>query len=235
MNTTTRPQHLSTEEIHKICIKATGGETEDTKICMIQEELQQGIHAIKQYDRSVTMYGSAVLPETSPDYQKARNLAYRISKELGYAVMTGGGPGIMEAGNRGAYEADGKSIGLTIKLPREQHTNTYVTDEIPFYYFFSRKMTMSYTSEACIYFPGGFGTLDELFEILTLLQTKKIPKVPVILVGSAFWKPLDTFIRNTLLEAYETIDTTDANLYTILDDEDEILSVIKNAPAREDI
>lgn len=206
--------------------------TEDVKLNMIHEEFHQGIETVKKFNPSVTFYGSTRLNEGNPSYEKVKHLTYRISKELGYAVFSGGGPGIMEAANRGAYEAGGKSVGLTIKLPREQYTNKYVTDEIPFHYFFTRQASMSYSTEVCIFGPGGFGTLSELFEILTLLQTNKIGKIPIVLFGSEFWSPIEKTIEENLLKNYGTISENDIKLYKITDDEEEILEIIKNSKIR---
>jgi len=192
------------------------------------------VKAHKDHNKSVTFWGSARLTEDHEDYQRALRLARRISGELGYIITTGGGPGIMEAGNRGAYEMGKPSLGLTIKLPMEQNTNKYVTEEVPFYFFFSRKVLMAYSAEAYLYFPGGFGTLDELFEILTLVQTEKINKLPIILVGKKFWEPLDKFIKETLLKDFATISPEDLDLYTITDDEEEIMRILKGAPMREE-
>jgi uncharacterized protein (TIGR00730 family) len=152
--------------------------------------------------------------------------------KLGYAVVTGGGPGIMEAANRGAKDAGGRSVGLNIKLPREQIINKFVTDSMNFFYFFARKTAMSFAAEAYVFFPGGFGTLDEFFEIITLIQTHKIGRAPVILVGSDFWGPLDQYIRKQMLEVHGAIAKADLNLYKISDDHDEIINLIKSAPIR---
>ena len=228
-----RPKKLSLQDIKEGCIALTGKDDgNETRICVISEEFRQGIEFVESIDRSVTCFGSARFHEDSPHYKQARNIAYRIAKELGYAIITGGGPGIMEAANRGAYDAGGRSIGMTIKIPFEQATSTYVKDELPFYFFFTRKVSMTYSAEAYLYFPGGFGTMDELFEILTLVQTKKIAPVPIVLVGKAFWQPLDNFIRQTLLTDHETISPADLDLYTITDNEEEILEIVKNAPLR---
>jgi uncharacterized protein (TIGR00730 family) len=140
----------------------------------------------------------------------------------------------MRAANRGAYEAGGNSVGLTIELPREQLTNEYLTNKINFHYFFSRKVCLSFSAEAYIFLPGGFGTLDEFLEILTLVQTAKIPRVPMILVGESFWKPLEKFFEEVLVTE-GMIDKEDTNLYTITDDEETILNIIKNAPVRLDL
>lgn len=210
-------------------------EEEQTRFAKINQEFTEGLAHIKKYPKSVTFFGSARLHENDEYYIKARNLARKISCE-GYSVITGGGPGIMEAGNRGAYESQcgGQSIGYNIELPYEQNLNSFTDDFYSFYYFFSRKVTMTFSAEAYIYFPGGFGTLDELFEILTLVQTDKIERVPIILVGDDFFNPLDNFIRETLLNKFKTIDAEDRNLYTITEDEDEILEIVRNAPMREE-
>lgn len=205
----------------------------EERVDNITDEFRAGFKFIQDHPKSVTVFGSARFPEDQPDYIKARRVAGRIATELGYAVLTGGGPGIMEAANRGAHEKDGISLGLTIELPMEQRVNPYITDYMGFHYFFSRKVSLSFSAEAYIYFPGGFGTLDELFEILTLIQTKKIDCAPpVILVGRDYWEPLDAFIKKTLLEKYESISPEDQYLYTITDDEDEIIEIVKNAPIR---
>ncbi|MDE2031146.1 MAG: TIGR00730 family Rossman fold protein [Patescibacteria group bacterium] len=200
---------------------------------MMEEEFRQGIDTISEFTPSVTFYGSARLKEGNPAYEQARSLAHRISKELGYIILSGGGGGIMEAASRGAYEAGGKSVGLTIRLPHEQKTNEYVTEVIPFYFFFARQVSMSYTTEVCIFCPGGFGTFDELFEMLTLQQTGKIGKIPVILFGSDFWNPIEKIIKEVLVEKYHTVNIEDLNLYTITDDEDEILRIIADSRLRD--
>jgi uncharacterized protein (TIGR00730 family) len=224
--------HQTPEEIKTICSNNKDAQGNDVQICRINEELQQGIKEMGAYTNSVTFYGSARFNEGDPYYDKARHLAERISKELGITIVTGGGPGIMEAGNRGAYEAGGKSVGLTIKLPMEQKDNGYVTDEIPFNFFFTRKMSLSFSSELFVFFPGGFGTLDEFFEIMTLLQTKKIQSIPVILYGGDFWRPLADFFQTTLLEKFHTIGPEDASLFTITDSDDLVIEMIKAAKPR---
>jgi uncharacterized protein (TIGR00730 family) len=224
-----RPKHLTVEDIRDGCITLYGEDNEETKLCMVQEEFRQGIEMIQSFSPSVTFYGSARLPEDDPSYKQAQMIAKRIVEETGAAILSGGGGGIMEAANRGAYEAGGRAVGLTIKLPHEQKTNKYVTDAIPFYFFFTRKISMSYTTEACIFFPGGFGTFDELFEVLTLKQTKKISDVPIILVGKEFWAPFQLAIQQTMLEKYNTITPQELSLYTITDDVNEIINIIKQS------
>jgi hypothetical protein len=229
-----RPRKLTTEEIREGCINIHEDNDTETRICVINEEFRQGFEFIKTYEKSVTFFGSARTKEGEFHYEQARTMAQKIVQELGYAVVTGGGPGAMAAANQGAKEAGGRSIGFTITLPHEQTSNIHLTDEIRFYYFFSRKVAMSYAAEAYIYMPGGFGTLDELFEILTLIQTEKISSVPVILMGKDYWEPLDAFIKETLRDKHKTISPEDIDLYTITDDEDEILEIVKNAPVKRD-
>ena len=207
--------------------------TEEIKLKMIQKEFHQGIDTVQKFNPSVTFYGSTRITDGHEYYQKVKNLTYRIVKELGFAILSGGGPGIMEAANRGAFEAGGKSVGLTIKLPNEQITNPYVTDEIPFHYFFTRQSAMSYSTEVCVFCPGGFGTLNELFEILTLEQTNKIGRIPIILYISDFWNPIEKMILETLLEKFKTVNEKDVKLYMIMDDEDKILDIIKNSKIRD--
>ena len=216
---------LTLEEMHKAAKE---------RISLITKEFSKGFEFLSHYPRSVTVFGSTRMKEDDPYYIKARALAGRIVTELNYAVLTGGGPGIMEAANRGALEADGESLGLTIELADNQITNRYLTDNLDFYYFFSRKVCLSFSAEAYIFFPGGLGTLDEFFEIITLIQTHKIENVPVILVGKEYWSKIDELFKTELLK-HETIDLEDTHLYTITDDEDKILSIIRSAPIRNGI
>ncbi len=199
----------------------------------IVKEFKTGIRAIRQYPKSVTIFGSARLKPSDKYYQMARSLAGKICEE-GFAVITGGGPGIMEAANRGTAEKCGYAVGFNIELPFEQNINPYVTHGVDFHYFFTRKVSMTFSGEVYIYFPGGFGTLDEFFEIITLIQTHKIPKVPVILVGKEFWEPLFDYFENYLLKKYKTISASDLKLFKITDDEDEIIKIVKKAKLRDE-
>jgi len=198
------------------------------------KELRAGYNIIKKYPHSVSILGSARLKPENIYYKQAESLGRRIVTELNYAVVTGGGPGIMEAANKGAFEAGGKSIGFTIKLPTEQEDNKFLTESVTFEYFFSRKTLLFFSAETYVYYPGGFGTMDELFEILTLIQTGEIPKAPVILVGRDFWQPLLDLIKNKLLDETETISPEDMEIYKIVDSEDEIIDIIRSAPFRQE-
>lgn len=200
------------------------------RVSMIDQEFSRGFDFIKNQPKSVTFFGSARLPETNQYYKSARSMSGKLSK-LGYTILTGGGPGIMEAANRGAFEAEGRSLGLNIKLPHEQVRNPYVTDVVDFYYFFVRKVMLSFSAEAYVFYPGGFGTYDEFFEILTLVQTNKIEKVPIFLIGTKFWNGLKQLMVEQMV-ANNTIDADDVDLFTITDDEDSVVEAIKNVPIR---
>ncbi len=203
-----------------------------SRISRIDNEFSDGFQFLKSYPRSVTFFGSARFTETSEHYIKARSLAGKIAKELGYTVLTGGSNGIMEAANRGAFEAGGESVGLNIRLPQEQAGNRYTTASMDFSYFFARKVALSFAAEAYIFFPGGFGTLDEFFEIVTLVQTQKIRKVPIFMVGKDYWDPLNTFIKENMLELHQAISSSDLNLYSITDDDAEIINAIRTVPVQ---
>lgn len=208
--------------------------TAPDRISEIDHEFALGFELMKKYRKSVSIYGSARTKTDEPYYQKAKALAKRIASELHYGVVTGGGPGIMEAANCGAKEAGGDSIGFTISLPKEQITNSYLTDSLGFEFFFVRRVMLAFCAETYIFFPGGFGTLDELFEIITLVQTHKIPRVPIVLVGKQFWTPIVEMIRKNLLEDNPMISPADVFIYHITDDEQEILDIVKKAPLRKE-
>ncbi|MBL8999662.1 MAG: TIGR00730 family Rossman fold protein [Phycisphaerae bacterium] len=199
------------------------------RACRIFIEFIRGFRALHFVGPCVTVFGSARLPETDPSYQQARELAARISR-LGVTIMTGGGPGIMEAANRGAKDAGGRSIGCNIKLPMEQKPNPYVDTFIEFRYFFVRKVMLVKYSAAFVVMPGGFGTMDELFEALTLVQTGKIASFPVVLVGTEFWSPMIHFIRETLARR-GLIDRADLNLLTVTDDPSEAVAAVMRGVA----
>jgi uncharacterized protein (TIGR00730 family) len=202
------------------------------RVNLISKELTNGFNFLENYPRSVTFFGGTQFKETNTYYARARSLATRIVSELHYAVLTGGGPGVMEAANRGAFEVGGESIGLTIELPKHQIQNPFLTKNLDFYYFFTRKVCLSFSAESYIFFPGGYGTMDEFFEIITLVQTGKIEKIPIILVGSDFWNPIDKLIKNEMVTR-GTVDEGDLSLYIITDSEEQIIEIIRNAPVHE--
>lgn len=201
------------------------------RIEKIAEEFNKGFGFLADYPRSVTFFGSSLMTPNDPYCESARILAGRIAKELGYAILTGGGPGIMEAANRGASENNGTSLALTIRLPNPQIVNNYITRQVDPDYFFVRKVCLSFLAEAYVFFPGGLGTLDEFFELLTLLQTRKIKGVPLICVGVEYWRKLEVFMRDVLV-ARGLIAPEDLDLYTLTDNHDEVLNIIRSAPVR---
>ena len=194
------------------------------RVVRIGSEFVRGFRALHFAGPCITVFGSARFKEDNPYYAMARDMGRRIA-EMGLTTMTGGGPGIMEAANRGAKEAGGRSLGCNIILPMEQHPNPYVDRFIEFRYFFVRKVMLVKYSYAFVCMPGGFGTLDELFEALTLVQTKKIYSFPIVLMGVDYWRPLVQFIEQTLLAA-RTIDAEDLRLLTVTDSPDEAIDAI---------
>ncbi len=208
---------------------------EETKkrVSVIEQELLDGFELLAHQPKSVTIFGSARITN-GPYYDSAKKLAHDLVRE-GYSIVTGGGPGIMEGANRGAFEGHGRSIGLNIELPHEQSTNGFTTHHMHFYYFFTRKVMLAFSAEAYVFFPGGFGTLDEFFEILTLVQNGKIEPVPIILFGSEYWNPLNEFIEKTILQNFKAIVPEDTKLYTITDDPSLVIETIKKVPIRNGI
>lgn len=204
------------------------------KVFRILSEFVDGWQFLADFKNTVSFFGSARFQEGNRWYEEARKLG-KMMAEKGFAVVTGGGPGIMEAGNRGAIEGNGDSIGLNIKLATEQRINPYVKESIPFHYFFVRKIMLSFAARAYVFFPGGYGTLDEVFEILTLIQTKKVSdKIPVVLVGKEFWAPIHKWLTEEIYEKQQAIDQADLDIYKIVDSAEEAYEIIKDAPPRED-
>lgn len=196
-------------------------------IFKIMGEFVSGFEKMSKIGPCVSIFGSA---RTKPDneyYIIAEKIAKRIV-EAGYGVITGGGPGIMEAGNKGAHLGGGTSVGLNIDLPFEQHDNPYIDSDksLDFDYFFVRKVMFVKYSQGFVVMPGGFGTLDELFEAMTLIQTHKIEKFPIILVGSVFWEGLFVWIKSTLLEKFGNVSPKDLDLIHLVDSEEEVISIL---------
>lgn len=204
---------------------ADGDAVQSWRVFRIMSEFVQGFELLREHGLAATFWGSA---RTNPDdeyYKEAEELAAKLAKK-GYSIISGGGPGIMEASNVGAFKVGGKSVGLNIQLPFEQKLNPYTTDSLDFDFFFSRKVMLTFASEVYVYFPGGFGTLDEFFEIITLIQTKKIERIPVILYGKDFWEPLIRFFEQNLHKKFETISPEDLELFHLVDSVDEAMKYI---------
>lgn len=191
----------------------------------VDNEIQAGYEVLRKYHKTVTMFGSARMTPSNPYYMAAEKLAYSIAS-YGYAVITGGGGGIMEASNKGAKEAMGNSVGFNIQLPHEQTLNPFTTESYAFSHFAPRKIVMTMFADAYIYFPGGFGTMDELTEILTLMQTGKTAKAPIILFGSKFWSRFDRFVQHDMYGELHLINKADEHLYTITDDIEEAVKLV---------
>lgn len=188
-------------------------------------EFVRGFQALDSIGHCVTVFGSSRFPAGHRYYEMARQTGDRLARE-GFTVMTGGGPGIMEAANRGADEAGGVSIGCNIQLPREQKPNPYVDRFVEFEHFFIRKVMLVKYSQAFVVLPGGFGTLDEVFETLTLIQTQKIESFPIVAMGTDFWRPLETFLRDVLAKV-GTISSSDFDLIHFTDSIDEAIEIIR--------
>jgi uncharacterized protein (TIGR00730 family) len=198
---------------------------ESWRVFRIMAEFVDAIEELSKVGKAVTIFGSARATPTDEHYQKAQELA-RLLAQNGFSVLTGGGPGIMEAANKGAAEGGGISVGMNIHLPYEQKPNPYANLSLDFKYFFVRKVMFVKYAVAYVILPGGFGTMDELFEALTLIQTKRIKSFPVVLMGSSYWKGLLGWIRNTM-SAEEKIAKDDLNLISVIDDPAQAVKHIK--------
>jgi uncharacterized protein (TIGR00730 family) len=198
---------------------------ESWRVFRIMAEFVEGIETLSQVENAVTIFGSARIKPDNIYYQKTENLA-RLLVKNGFNVITGGGPGVMEAANKGASEAGGKSVGLNIRLPFEQKPNPYANIHIDYKYFFVRKVMFVKYAVAYVIMPGGFGTMDEFFEALTLIQTKKIKSFPLILMGSEYWHGLIEWLKNTMLKE-DKISPADMDLIQIVDEPEEVVKLIK--------
>jgi len=204
---------------HQLLVRQKLIDAAEGRLVGVVEEFDKAFEILGKYEKTVSVFGSARLDQDHPVSRQAFAIAWALAKH-DYAIVTGGGHGVMEAANRGAKKAGGVSIGFNIKLPMEQKLNDFTTENYQFEHFFGRKVAMTLDANGYVYCGGGFGTFDELFEVITLVQTGIIPKVPIILLGIDFWTPLDSYIRGTILEKYDTIDRDDTELYTITDDID---------------
>lgn len=212
-------------------LRYINGESISKRVEGIRKEFIKGFKLLEKYDLAATFFGTARCINDSDIYKQATELAHRLS-DAGFTIITGGASGIMEAANKGAYEAGGNSVGINIELLDGQTGNDYVTDTEDFNHFFTRKVMLTFASEVYIYFPGGFGTLDEFFEIVTLIQTKKIEPIPVVLIGKEYWMPLLELVEKNLLEKYHTISKEDTNIYILVDSVDEAYNVIMDKVCR---
>jgi uncharacterized protein (TIGR00730 family) len=214
---------------------------ETWRIFRIISEFVEGVEEMAHLGAAVSIFGSARTPPDDQYYKQATEIAAKLVQR-GFAIITGGGPGIMEAANKGAFEVGGTSVGLNVALPQEQIPNQYQTVSLDFHYFFARKVMFVKYASAFVCFPGGFGTMDEFFESMTLIQTGKTPPMKVILIGSSYWQPLAEWIKNTMLGERNAISPGDLNLFVITDDVDLAVEMIcshheeqrkaRKAPAR---
>jgi uncharacterized protein (TIGR00730 family) len=204
---------------------AEGDAIESWRVFRIMSEFVQGFELLRDTGLAATFWGSARLTPDNEYYKAAEELAAKLAKK-GFAIISGGGGGIMEASNVGAFKVGGKSIGLNIELPFEQKLNPYTNHSLQFHFFFSRKVMLTYAAEVYVYFPGGFGTLDELTEIITLIQTKKIRPIPVLLYGKEFWAPLVRFFEQDLVKKFGTLSPEDLAIFQVVDSVDEALKYI---------
>ncbi|SLM95097.1 LOG family protein [Brachybacterium nesterenkovii] len=222
-----RPRRTTDQKLLESTGPADWVHTDPWRVLRIQSEFVEGFGALAELGPAISIFGSARTAPTDPNYALAEEIARKLV-ELDYAVITGGGPGIMEAGNKGAKEAGGVSVGLGIELPFEQGMNPYVDLGVDFRYFFARKTMFVKYSSGFVAMPGGFGTFDELFEALCLIQTHKISKFPLVLVDSHYWGGLLEWIRTTVAD-YGTISPGDLDLIQVVDTADEAIEVIRAA------
>ncbi|HEX9664744.1 MAG TPA: TIGR00730 family Rossman fold protein [Patescibacteria group bacterium] len=201
------------------------------RIFRIMSEFIDGFQFLADLKKEVTFFGSARVSASNEYYKQARQLCRLLGKS-GFTIITGGGPGIMEAANQGAFETGAESVGLNIQLPFEQRINPFVKKGIGFHYFFTRKVMLSASAQAYIFFPGGFGTLDEFFEMTMLIQTKKMETIPIILVGQEYWGPLLDWINNVVYGKFKNIDREDMKIYTLVDNIQEAYEIIRKTKER---
>lgn len=201
------------------------------RIFRIMSEFVEGFQFLSQFNQEVTIFGSTRSKPRDPWYQEAEKLG-RLLAENGYTVITGGGPGIMEAANKGAHSVDpAKSVGINIEIPAGQRTNPYVVPSKAFHYFFTRKVMLAASAQSYVFFPGGFGTLDEAFEMITLIQTGKMMPVPVVFMSQEYWGPLMDWIDNSLL-AQGKISSQDRKIFKVVDTAEEAMKIIRTSEER---
>jgi uncharacterized protein (TIGR00730 family) len=225
------PGSGSKHDEHLLRVPGVSEEQDDVRLDRIRAEIDAGFDALRDIDDGVSVFGSARIEEDDRWYELCRETGACLAKH-GFTVITGGGPGLMEAANRGAAEAGGLSVGLNIELPHEQHPNRYANRSVDFHYFFARKLMFVRYARAFVIFPGGFGTLDEMFESLTLIQTHRIRHFPTILVGSDHWRPLLDWIDDTL-EDDGMIGAEDKRLLVTADTPEEVCDHVRRASERQ--
>ena len=227
------PRHArsSDEELLEAETSAILAELTDAqRLLRIQDELRNGFQALSRIGKAVSIFGSARTPREDPRYLQAQALARRLGEE-GFAIITGGGPGIMEAANQGARDAGVPSVGLGIELPHEQGMNDYVDLALTFHYFFTRKVMFVRYASGFVVFPGGFGTMDELFEAATLRQTEKIRYFPIVLVDSGYWDGLVSWLRGSML-ADGYINEPDLDAVAVCDDPERVIEIVEDVEHR---
>jgi uncharacterized protein (TIGR00730 family) len=220
--------------MHKLN-SSSNGKNEPTdrdlwSVFRIMSEFVEGFDTLRYLHPAVSIFGSSALPEKSKYYQLARDVARKLS-DAGFSIITGGGPSIMEAANRGGFEGKSKSVGLNIEIPHEQEPNKYQNISLHFRYFFARKVMFVKYASAIVIMPGGFGTLDELFEMLTLIQTEKVFHFPVVLVGSDFWGGLIDWIVSSPIKV-GTLSKDDLKFFSLTDDPDDVVRIIREGYAK---
>ena len=201
------------------------------RIFRIMAEFIDGFGFIVDFQKTVSVFGSTRAKEGDHHYDEARKFG-KIMAKMGFTMVTGGGPGIMEAANRGASEAGGESVGLNIQLPYEQKINPFVKKALSFHYFFTRKVMLTYAAEAYVYFPGGYGTFDEFFELITLIQTHKIRRVPIVLVDKEYWMPFMEWMRSSMFKENHFINEEDLELFQLVDSAQDAAHIIENSVER---
>ncbi|MDD5044971.1 MAG: TIGR00730 family Rossman fold protein [Candidatus Omnitrophica bacterium] len=211
--------------INEMIAESDFAKEEPWRVFRIMSEFVDGFETLSQIGPAVSIFGSSRLKKGDRFYKLAEKIAYLLSRE-GYAIITGGGPGIMEAANKGAKKAEGQSIGLNIQIPQEQKPNPYVKTLLDFHYFFCRKVMFVKYAKAFIIMPGGYGTLDELFESLNLIQTRRIESFPVVLVGKDYWKGLKAWLKSKVLKK-SCISPKDLDIFYTTDDPQEVVSIVK--------
>ena len=217
-------EEVLSKEIHPVLQKLHRGQLDNRRVFRMMAEMVTGMEVMSKIPDSVSIFGSARCGPDDELYKAARGIGRRFAEE-GYGVITGGGPGVMEAANRGAFEGGGTSVGLNITLPHEQHANEYANVELTFHYFFIRKVMFVKYARALVVLPGGFGTLDELFESLTLKQTGKMQKFPIILYDSSYWGGLYNWLREKMLTG-GYLEEDELELFSLTDDPGEVVNKV---------